>query len=142
MRKNLISKQEYLESVKSGKKSKYKNSFVYTEEGVFRSKAEYARWKELKLLEKSGEIFHLEREVSIPLIANGNLVGHYCADAVYSKSETIPYKRSQNEILFFSNAIVEDTKGGEMRTDLFKWKAKHFLAQYGFDIKLNKAYKG
>tara|TARA_Y100001973_G_C5202972_1_gene339222 strand:- start:6 stop:437 length:432 start_codon:yes stop_codon:yes gene_type:complete len=142
MRKNLITKEEYLTNIKPSKpKNKYRNEIVRTEEGVFRSKAEHKRWEELKLLERAGEITHLDREVCIPLHVNDRLIGNYYADAVYSKTDSRAYIRLKDgHIAFFPNCVVEDTKGGEKRTDLFKWKASHFKAQYGFEISLNKAY--
>lgn len=120
--------------MKWAKKSKYKNVITKTEEGTFRSKAEYRRWIELKLLLKAKEIFHLTREVSIPLHAKtGELVGKYRADFIYSTEERLPFI-NQDTLYFESCAVVEDVKGGNMRTDLYKWKAKHFLAEYGFSI--------
>jgi hypothetical protein len=122
------------------KRSKYNNVITKTEDGTFRSKAEHRRWLELKLLLKAGEIYHLTREMPIPLHArSGELVGKYRADFVYSTEPEEPffnsYEEARNGTLFFEAwAIVEDVKGGKMRTALYKWKAKHFKAEYGFSI--------
>lgn len=50
---------------------------------VFDSKREAARWDELSLLVKAGQITHLERQVRIPCIVNGKTVCHYVADFRY-----------------------------------------------------------
>ena len=116
------------------KKSKYNNVITKTEDGTFHSKAEHRRWIELKLLLRAGEIYHLTREMPIPLHAiSGDIVGKYRADFVYSMEPEEPF--SNDGTLFFEAwAIVGDGKGGKMRTALYKWKAKHFKAEYGFPI--------
>jgi hypothetical protein len=139
MNKNTMSLEEY-RGLSTGKQGKYRNKIIKTEEGVFRSKAELARWGELKLLQKGGHIFHLEREINFPLHAHGGgLVGHYRADAVYtSRSDAVAaYVRTESgDAVFLDGAVVEDTKGGDQRTAMFKWKAKHFKAQYRFEISI------
>lgn len=90
--------------------------------GTFDSKAEYARWVQLRLMEKVGAIKQLERQV--PFVLNtpdtrGKIVsiGKYVADFTYTNDEGL---------------VVEDVKG--VITALFRWKARHFLIQYGFPI--------
>ena len=125
---------------------KYRNKIVRDAEGnVYRSIAERDRWWALQQLQKAGHIFHLDREVQIPLHAfGGHRVGHYRADAVYSEDPeaAASYIRSQDpdvdEMIFLKGCVVEDTKGGDQTTDLFDWKARHFKAQYGFDIRIYK----
>lgn len=94
---------------------KYRNSKVKTSEGlVFDSKREYRRWCELKMMEASGVISDLQRQVKYVLIPTqrepdtigkrggihkGNVIEKevaYIADFVY---------QSKGEI------IVEDVKG-------------------------------
>lgn len=41
---------------------------------VFDSKAELRRWEELKLLERAGKIFGLQRQMEYPLVVNGSAV--------------------------------------------------------------------
>ena len=116
------------------RRSKYKNVITKTADGTFRSKAEYRRWLELKLLLKAGQIYHLTREMPIPLHAiTGKIVGKYRADFVYSMEPEEPFS-AEGTLFFEAWAIVEDVKGGKMRTSLYKWKAKHFKAEYGFPI--------
>lgn len=94
-------------------------------DGKFDSKAEYARWVELKLLAKKGEIKDLQRQVPFALYARSYIlgddkkceVGKYVADFTYINSDGL---------------VVEDVKG--VITPMFRWKAKHFAIQYGFPI--------
>ena len=110
-----------------------------TVDGVrFASKAEAARWQELRLLERAGRIESLRRQVRYPLLAVGAhvgfrlraaaakmrgrkpqagvLVGHYVADFEYFDPER-------------PGLVTEDVKG--FVTELSRWKMKHFEAQYG-----------
>ena len=51
-----------------GTGEKYGNQKIVSGGEVFDSKREYRRWCELKLLEKAGEIWGLERQVKYVLI--------------------------------------------------------------------------
>ena len=53
---------------KAASRSKYRNQRVDTPDGKFDSKGEYARWGELKLLQRAGEITDLRRQVKFELI--------------------------------------------------------------------------
>lgn len=110
------------------KTSPFKN--VRTTDGdgrVHASKLECSRWQELKQLEAFGEIRKLRAQVPFALTAeNGAHVGVYIADAVYEDAKT-------------GKEIVEDSKGRE--TPIFKWKARHFKAQYGFEITIVRKAK-
>jgi hypothetical protein len=99
--------------------SKFKN--LPTERGgeKFDSKLEANRFDDLKLMEQAGDIRDLRAHVSFPLMVGDQLIGAYEADAVYFESAT-------------GRKVVEDSKG--VRTPLFRWKARHFKAQYGFAI--------
>lgn len=70
-------------------------------------------------MEKAGDIRDLRAHVSFPLMVGDTLIGAYEADAVYIEVAT-------------GRKVVEDSKG--VRTPLFRWKARHFKAQYGFAI--------
>ena len=106
---------------KKKRPAKYGNTRVASADGAFDSKAEYARWLELNLLLKAGEIADLQRQVRYPLTAHDQLIGHYVADFVYQLN---------------GEEVIEDVKGH--RTQLFIWKARHFRAQYGKDITIVK----
>ena len=114
--------------------AKFGNIKVASPEGEFDSKAEYSRWGVLKLLAQAGEIYNLRRQVRIPLEVAGKRLGVYVADFVY---DTFPVLQDEHSPILSSYAVVEDTKG--VRTALFKWKARHFEAQYGFPIRETKA---
>jgi hypothetical protein len=89
---------------------------------AFDSKGEGARFQALKLRQRLGEIADLQAQVPFPLQApNGEVIGIYKADASYFDCAA----RQQ---------VVEDFKAKPTRTALFRWKAKHFKAQYGFEI--------
>ena len=103
--------------------SKYRNRPTYVDGHRFASKAEARRYVELKLLERAGAITGLVRQVRFPLAVGKEVIGHYVADFVY-----------QHE----GQEVVEDVKG--KRTDLYKWKRRHFAAQYGTEISEVAAY--
>lgn len=104
----------------------------------FASKKEANRYRELRLLEKAGEIWDLELQPKFPLSvpstpgylrgafrkcidANGTVrLGEYRGDFKYRDKRTIPY-------------VVEDVKG--FKTPLYRWKKKHVEAQYGIEIR-------
>ena len=117
---------------KSKSTSKLRNAIIRDSEGtVFRSKAEADRWPWLRLLEKQGKIFHLQKQVPCPLLINGQLICKYVADYVYWNhpiSQSLPSEWWSASC----HPVVEDVKGH--RTYAYKLKAKHFAAQYGFPI--------
>jgi hypothetical protein len=91
----------------------------------FASKKEAARYGQLKMLEKAGEIRELELQPRFPLYVcryrNGELhkVCDYVAD--------FRYRQGPRGIL-----VIEDVKG--MRTPTYRLKRKMVEAQYGFEI--------
>ena len=105
---------------------------------MFDSKKEARRYRELKLLESSGMISDLKRQVKYVLIPaqrepetkgkrggikKGKLIERECsytADFVYRDNET-------------GMQVVEDTKG--VRTTEYKLKRKMMLYFYGIRIK-------
>ena len=107
---------------------KHKYSAVATVvDGIrFASKAEARRYQELRLLERAGEIKELELQPKYPLHApvkgRTNVferVGEYRAD--------FRYREGPQGLL-----VIEDVKG--VRTDMFRWKKKHFEIQYGLSL--------
>lgn len=101
----------------------------------FASKAEAARYLELRLLEKAGEIEALElqpvfvlktqlttgtvRGAGRAMVGDYPVIGKYRADFAYYDNRT-------------GRRVVEDVKG--FRTPLYRWKKKHTEAQYGITI--------
>ena len=92
---------------------------------VFDSKREAKRWQELKLLERSGAIRDLRRQVKYELIPAFDCDGKhyrpatYIADFVYTDCKT-------------GKEIVEDVKG--YRPDVYRLKSKLFAYRYGVSI--------
>jgi hypothetical protein len=102
---------------KEPKKNKY-NAVKTVLDGVeYHSKGESTRAGVLKYQVSIGLIYDLREQVKYPLLVNGTKIGDYIADFVYIQD---------------NREIVEDFKG--VRTDMYKWKAKHMLAQYGIKI--------
>lgn len=90
----------------------------------FASKAEAARWIELKRLEAAGEIRRLRRQVRYDLHArNGGKVGAYVADYVYERKVGSDW-----------GEVVEDVKGVE--TPMFRRNAKHMAQEHGISIEV------
>lgn len=105
------------------KQRKFKNTPVIVDGVRFDSKKESIRWHVLRLLERAGDISELQRQVRYELTAHGKKIGHYVADFAYFDNTT-------------KTMVEEDVKG--MATPMFKWKAKHFAAQYGREIRITK----
>jgi hypothetical protein len=100
-------------------RSKYRNKKTYVGEIAFDSKKEAARYQELKLLEKAGEIDGLALQQRFEILPKHgrNRAVFYVADFVYVKD---------------GEMVVEDCKG--FRTDVYKLKKKMF--EYKYDIEI------
>lgn len=114
------------------KENKYHARKVVSQGQVFDSEKEYARYLELKLLEKAGEISQLERQVKYDLIPKqmdeeGKMIERptvYVADFQYRDNNTGEF-------------IVEDVKGyrrGQAYA-VFSLKRKLMLWRYGIKIR-------
>ena len=120
---------------------KYRNKKITVDGETFDSRREYARYRELQLLERAGEIKDLRRQVQYLLIpahyeeyerygkkgqrlTNGRRCVErecsYVADFVYRETAT-------------GKKVVEDTKG--MRTKDYIIKRKLMLYRHGIKIK-------
>lgn len=100
-------------------RTKFRNIRCEVDGDKFDSKLEARRFQALKFMEAAGEIRDLRSQVSFPLMAGDELIGAYVADAVYFDVRK-------------NRKVVEDSKG--CKTPLYRWKARHFKAQYGFSI--------
>ena len=107
--------------------TKYNNKKITVDGQIFDSKKEANRYKELRLLEKAGEIHDLRMQVKFTLIpaqrdeATGTVVERECsykADFVYEED---------------GKTVVEDVKG--FRTKEYIIKRKLMLYQYGIRIR-------
>jgi hypothetical protein len=89
------------------KKSKYRNQKTEVEGELFDSKREAERYRELRLMEKAGEIVDLKRQVSFDLIVNEMLVCRYRCDFEYTTKK---------------GRVVEDSKGHSTKDYVIKRK--------------------
>ena len=124
-----MKKQIMLKDVFPGRRSsKYRNHKIKLDGQTFDSIREMSRYQELKLLERTGQIRNLQRQVPFELIPsqkdkNGKVIEKKCsyiADFVYMENGSDAF-------------TVEDAKG--MKTEVYKIKKKLMLQRYGIRIK-------
>lgn len=115
--------------------SKYRNSKIETDEGMFDSKKEYNRWLELKEMQANGDITNLARQISYELIPSQKL-----PEAVTIKRGK--HRMTERRVTYVADfvykdrrgrTIVEDTKG--LKTKEYIIKRKLMLYRYGIQIK-------
>ena len=101
--------------------SKYGNTKIRVDGRLFDSKAVVARWQELQLLERAGEITELERQVEYELIPKqkGERAVKYIADFRYIDHD--------------GKTVVEDTKG--VKTPVWIIKRKLMLRVHGIRVR-------
>ena len=119
-----ISAEDYntLRSADSTRQPKYRNVKTKVDGITFDSKAEAARYGELKLMEVAGEIANLELQRRFRIEVNGVNVCTYVADFCYHRvtaSVCWPF-------------VVEDVKG--VRTPAYRLKKKLMRAVYGIEV--------
>lgn len=100
-------------------RSKFRNVVTIVDGIKFHSKREAKRWAELKLLERSGQIGELRRQVPFILEIKGIKIETYRADFVYNEG---------------GREVVEDSKG--MITKDFRRKFKWMKAVHGVEVRL------
>lgn len=103
---------------------KYRNIPTVVDGISFDSKAEARRYGELKLLQRAGQIAGLTLQPSFELTVNGKLIGRYVADFQYLRVN--------------GPRVVEDVKSTATMTPIFRWKAKHMLAEHGVVVEIVK----
>lgn len=115
--------------------AKYHNRKIVKDGITFDSAKEAKRFAELSLLERSGAIKGLQRQVRFELIPSQRIHGKvverpvtYIADFVYL--EDLNFKNPDGPIW---NKVVEDTKG--MKTKDYIIKRKLMLHVHGIQIK-------
>lgn len=107
-------------SLKQAKKSKYRAVKAEINGIMFDSKHEAARYQELRLLERAGEINSLRLQVPYELIEKSKYGRSikYVADFVYNRNGL---------------TVVEDAKG--VRTPVYRLKKRMIAEKYGIEIK-------
>lgn len=98
---------------------KHGNKHVVVDGITLDSKAEAARYGELKLMLRAGAIRDLKVHEVFPLVVGGLLIAKYEADFVYYDITT-------------RTRIVEDVKG--LATEVYKIKRRLMKACHGIDI--------
>lgn len=101
------------------KKPKYGNAWTEVDGVKFQSKREAARWGVLKLMEQTGEISDLRRQVRFKLVVREVLVCCYICDFSYELEGRL---------------VVEDVKG--MVLPIFKIKMRLMKACLDIDVKI------
>lgn len=105
--------------------SKYRNEKTEVDGIVFDSRKEAKRYRELKLLEKAGEITDLRLQVKYELVPAIYEYG-VCVQRTVNYVADFVYKENGEE-------IVEDVKG--MKTEVYRIKKKLMRWRYGIEIR-------
>ena len=105
--------------------SKYKSRGVRTLEGYFASQREHARWCELKLLVRAGEISDLRRQIPKPVWINEVEICRPVIDYCYMRDGV---------------EVWEDVKGyidtGSPVTRLWKMQHRLLLAVHNIEVEI------
>lgn len=104
-----------------GKRPKYGNRRTRVDGLDFDSGAEAARWSTLKILERTGHVRDIRRQVRFRLVVAGVLVCSYIADFVYWDER-------------LGREVVEDVKSKATRTDVYRIKRKLMMAVHGIEV--------
>ena len=110
------------------KEMKYGNRKTVIDGITFDSAKEANRWCELKLLQRAGEIYDLQRQVSFTLIPKQVRDGMVIERPVVYKADFVYKDLTGAE-------IVEDVKSPATKTKEYIIKRKLLLWQFGIQIK-------
>lgn len=94
---------------------------------TFDSAKEAQRWQELKLLERAGQIFELQRQVPFVLIPKQVRDGKVIERPVVYKADFVYTENGED--------VVEDVKSPATKTREYIIKRKLLLWQYGLRIR-------
>lgn len=103
---------------------KYGNKKTFVDGQWFDSKKEAARYQELKLLQRAGEIEDLQLQKRYQIIpkCGKERAAHYTADFVYRDTRT-------------GHIVVEDVKSKATKTQAYVLRRKLMAWQYGIEIR-------
>lgn len=107
------------------KRNKYNAVKVTTPEGTFDSKGEYAYWCKLKLMQRSGLIKELKRQVRFVFVVNDVKIGHYTCDFMFYDNE-------------LKKERVLDFKGAYRLPPDVPMRIKLVKALHGYDVEIVK----
>lgn len=102
--------------------SKYGNRKVTVDGVTFDSAKEAARWQNLRLLERAGQIRNLRRQVRYDFTINGVKVGSYIADHEYDELNNGVWE-----------PVTEDVKG--FKTQVYALKRRMMLGFHNIKIR-------
>lgn len=102
------------------RKRKYGEIKTKLDNIVFASKAEAARYAQLKLLERAGQISGLSVQPKFEIVVEGVRVTTYIADFSYTEN---------------GKEVVEDVKSKATRTRLYMLKKKLLKATWGIEVR-------
>lgn len=120
---------------------KYKNRKITTADGIFDSRKEYKRYRELEMLQRAGEITDLKRQVKFVLIP----AQYEETNEVYTKGKKKGLKKRgtllERECSYYADftykengkLVAEDVKG--VKTKDYIVKRKMMLYFYGLIIR-------
>lgn len=115
------------------KKNKFNARKTKIDGHTFDSKKEAARYSELKLMQRGGEIKYLQLQPKFTLLDG------FCHDG--KKIRAITYTA---DFMYFDcesgDMVVEDVKSKATVTDVYKIKRKLFLNRYGGDYKFKEVF--
>ena len=117
-----ISAEEFRQQV-SGRPNKYGNRKIEIDGTVFDSVGEGRYWQVLRLRERTGEIYGLERQKVYKLAINDQPICKLIVDFAF-------YDKTDNQF------HAQDWKG--VVTPIFRLKAKMVKAQYGVTVEIVK----
>lgn len=100
--------------------AKYRNKKTELDGIVFDSKKEAARWSELLLLQRAGEISQLERQPKYEFKHAGIRIGSYRPDFLYLDKK--------------HGWIVEDVKSPASKTTAYRLRKKMMFAFHGLRV--------
>lgn len=107
--------------------NKYGNRKTMIDGITFDSAKEAQRWAELKLLERAGQIFELQRQVPFVLVPKQERDGKVIERPVVYRADFV-YTENGKE-------VVEDVKSTATKTKEYILKRKLMLWEYGIQIR-------
>lgn len=117
-------------------RNKYRNKKIQVNGETFDSMKELRRWRDLKLLEKAGEITELRRQVPFELLPNQRE-----PDKIGPRGGRKPGRIIERKALYIADFVYKDRTGREvvedckgMRTKDYILKRKLLLFRFGIQI--------
>lgn len=117
-------------------RNKYRNKKIQVNGETFDSMKELRRWRDLKLLEKAGEITELRRQVPFELLPNQRE-----PDKIGPRGGRKPGRTIERKAVYVADFVYRDRAGQEviedckgMRTKEYILKRKLLLFRFGIRI--------